>query len=150
MLFRSVHEGAGKPVGRLWVVRETTAQEQNRLLLEQQSSQLQAMSQLSQQIADVRSVDELLTRASDLMHEILGVEAVGLALRSSESGTSANTGSALGRSKQMLHRGTGPYLLEANRGVIAAIEQHLMPQTLTAEQAVLWQELPEQIGRAHV
>ena len=128
-----VLESADKPVGRLWVVHETTAQEQNDRLLEHQSAQLDALSRLGQQLVDVRQVDDVLTRSSDLLHEIFGVEAVGLALRNHQTG---------GRSIQMLHRGTGPYLLESSRGVVDAVERHLMPAVLASEKLMAWPDLP--------
>ncbi len=128
-----VHDASGKGIGRLWVVQEITSQEQSQRLLEQQSSQLQALKKLGPQLSDVSDPKTLLERAASQLFEIFGVEALGLALRHQDSES---------RSLQILHRGSGAYLLEPNRALVQAVERQLMPQILSNQDVSFWPEFP--------
>lgn len=128
-----VQDALGAAVGRLWVVQEITSQEQSQRLLSQQSSQLNALRQIGQDLAKLESVDDLITRAANRLYEVFGVEAVGVALRDDRAGV---------RSMQVLHRGHGPMLLDQNRELVACVEKHLMPMILGAEQVTFWPDLP--------
>lgn len=123
----------GQPIGRLWVVQEITQQEQNQKLLNQQTSQLQALKHLGPQLNDATTLEGLMERASKQLYEVFAVEAMGLAIRR-DRGQS--------RSMQILHRGSGSYLLEPNHALVQSIEQHLMPQILANQDVSLWPELP--------
>jgi len=127
-----VHDEQGELVGRLWVVQEITPLEQNQRLLDLQGEQLAALKQLGQNLCDVETVDELLVKASEQLHEIFGVESVGIALRDSGAGV---------RSRQMINSGPGPYLLESNRALLQAVERHLMPQLLGNQGVTFWTDL---------
>ncbi len=128
-----VSDTHGTAVGRLWVVQDVTAQEQNERLLRQQSLQLGALKRIGYELRDVRSVNELLAKAADLLYEMIGVEAVGLAIRCDCDGT---------RSRQVINRGNGPYLLGQNRQLVDAVERSLMPRVLGNQDVSFWPDLP--------
>jgi diguanylate cyclase (GGDEF)-like protein/PAS domain S-box-containing protein len=128
-----VHDASGKSIGRLWVVQEITPQEQSQRLLDQQTSQLQALKRLGPQLGDASDPAGLLERAAKQLFEIFGVEAVGIALRHDE---------AAARSLQIIHRGQGPYLLETNRALVEAVERQLMPRILSNQDVSFWPEFP--------
>lgn len=128
-----VHDASGKGIGRLWVVQEITSQEQSQRLLEQQTSQLQALKRLGPQLSDASDPKTLLERAAFQLFDIFGVEAVGLALRHQD---------AASRSLQILHRGSGACLLETNRALVQAVERQLMPQILSNQDVSFWPEFP--------
>ena len=128
-----VSDSDGTSVGRLWVVQEVTAQEQNEKLLRQQSQQLGALKRIGYELRDVRSVSELLAKAADLLFEMIGVEAVGLAIRCDRDGT---------RSQQVINRGSGAYLLGQNRQLVEAVERSLMPRVLSNQDVSFWPDLP--------
>jgi diguanylate cyclase (GGDEF)-like protein len=62
------------------------------------------------------------------------MEAVGLALRCDQQGI---------RTRQILNRGTGAYLLEPNQVLLNMVEQHLMPQLLSNRDVTFWPDLPD-------
>lgn len=128
-----VHDAMGEPMGRLWVVSEITSQDQSQRLLNQQTSQLQGVKRLGQELAQIRDADQFLERAATLLYELFEVETVGLALRCDESSQ---------RSRQIIHRGGGAYLLEPNRALVGAVERYLMPQLLSNRDVTLWPDLP--------
>lgn len=128
-----VHDSLGVAIGRLWVARDITSQEQSEKLVAQQASQLQALKRMGQQLGSTTSLDDLLDHIAAHLYEVLGVEAVGMALRSSSSNM---------RSKQILHRGGGMCLLEPNRLLMQAAEKQLMPTVLANQNVSLWPELP--------
>ncbi len=127
-----VHDAGGDPVGRLWVVQEVTVQEQNERLIRQQSHQISSLKRLAMELQDVRSVDDLLYRTADILHEMLGVETVGLALRCDRKS----------RSQQIIHRGAGSCLLTLNRQLVQAVECSLMPRVLGNSDLNYWSDLP--------
>jgi diguanylate cyclase (GGDEF)-like protein len=49
------------------------------------------------------------------------------------------------RSRQVLHRGVKPVLLEPNRAMLDAVESQLMPQVLNSGDASCWPELTNQL-----
>lgn len=128
-----VHDASEQCVGRLWVVQETTSQEQNQRLLTQQTNQLQALKRLGQELAMIDQVDDAQVRACELLYRIFDVEAVGMALRSPDG---------LRRTRQVLHRGGGPYLLAPNAELVQSIERHLMRQVLNQREVMFWPDLP--------
>ncbi|MCX5659270.1 MAG: diguanylate cyclase [Planctomycetota bacterium] len=128
-----VHDPTQQPLGRLWVVQEITSQEQSERLLETQEAQLQALKHVSVRLSDAGDVDALLERAGRRLHEVFHVDAVGISLRS---------GRGAGRSRQILHRGTGAMLLDANRNLVEAVERQLMPEVLAAREIAFWPDLP--------
>lgn len=136
-----LHDAMQAPVGRLWVVRETTSQEQNQRLLRQQHEQLGALRQVSVALSRARDVDEVLESAADQLHRLLGVEAVGLILRNRAS---------LPRCRQVIHRGVGTLLLEPHRAVAGALERELVPMVLSNDDVALWPDVPHDAdwGRA--
>ncbi|MEE9211815.1 MAG: diguanylate cyclase [Phycisphaeraceae bacterium] len=128
-----VHDAMSNRVGRLWVVQETTPQERSQRLLLQQTSQLQSLKHLGQQLCGIGTVDDLLTTACEQLYELMGVEAVGMAIRWPGAGR---------RNRQLLHRGHGPYLLAPNRALIDTVERQLMPRILSSQAAAFWPDLP--------
>jgi diguanylate cyclase (GGDEF)-like protein len=128
-----VYDAAAQVAGRLWIVQETTAQRQAQLLLERQTQRLAALRKLGQHLSDIAGSDDLLCRAASYMYDAFGAEAVGLAIRYDQNSR---------RSRQLLHRGTGGYLLEVNRALLDGVEQHLMPRTLASQDVVFWPDLP--------
>jgi len=128
-----VHDTSGKSIGRLWVVAEITSQERNQKLLDQQTVQLQSLKRLGQQMSQINTQDQLLERVAILLFDMFGVEAMGIALRRDDRGH---------RSIQVVHRGSGAYLLEVNQHLVMSIEQHLMPQLLSNRDVTLWPDLP--------
>jgi diguanylate cyclase (GGDEF)-like protein/PAS domain S-box-containing protein len=128
-----VHDSLGVAIGRLWVARDITSQEQSEKLAHQQARQLQALKHMGHELGATTGLDDLLDHIAAHLYDVLGVEAVGMALRSN-SGTM--------RSKQILHRGGGSCLLGPNRQLMQAAEQYLMPQVLARQDITLWSELP--------
>lgn len=128
-----VRDPAGQAMGKLWVVQEITAQEQNERLLKQQSHQIGVLKRLGHELRDVRTIDELLHRTAEVLYEMIGVEAVGVALRRHKGAS---------RSQQVINRGAGAYPLAANRALVDAVERHLMPRMLATDDITYWPELP--------
>ncbi|MEX0776456.1 MAG: diguanylate cyclase [Phycisphaeraceae bacterium] len=129
----TVHDADGLVVGRMWVVREMSHQEQNQRLLDQQTWQLQAMRRMAQQLADVHSVDELLQQTAQGLREVFEVEMVGLAIRRSH---------ATSRSLQVLHSGATAMLVAPHAAMVDAVEKHLMPQILLNQDVMYWPDPP--------
>lgn len=128
-----VHDSLGVGIGRLWVARDITSQEQSEKLVTQQASQLQALKRMGQHLDGTTGIDHLLDHIASHLFEVLGVEAVGMALRHNSQTT---------RSKQILHRGGSMCLLEPNRLLMETAEKHLMPAVLANQNISLWPELP--------
>ena len=124
-----VHDASDRPMGRLWVVKEITPQEQSQRMVSQQSKQLTALRQVAQELSDTGSIDELLARAGESLFEVFGVEALGIAL--------GHDGH-----RQIINRGQEAQRLDATREMIDAISHHLMPQILSQDQATFWSEVP--------
>lgn len=119
--------------GRLWVVQDITSQVQSQQLLIQQTQQLQGLKNLGQKLFDVSTVEQLLTFAGTQLYEIFNVEAVGIALRGDNHAW---------RSRQVIHRGSNPYLLEPNRELIQEIEKNFMPQIISQQEVTYWPDTP--------
>lgn len=122
-----------KLVGRLWVVTEITSQERSQRLIDLQAQQLVAVRQLSQAIGGIVEVDPLIETLVGQLYAVLGVNAVGVALRG---------GQQTRRSRVLMHRGPGPYPLQVNRDLIDAVETQIMPQILAQKEVTFWPELP--------
>jgi diguanylate cyclase (GGDEF)-like protein len=130
-----VHDVSGQVVGRLWMVSEISTQEQSQRLLEQQTTQMQALRKIVQHINHVTEPDALMSEAARLLFDVFGVEAVGMAVR--------RDGGDGQRSVQIIHRGPGPYLLDAHRALLESIEKHLMPEVLGNTDVTFWPDLPK-------
>lgn len=129
-----VHDAQKREVGRLWVVQEITSQEQNERLLAQKTDQLRALKVLTNRLAAVSSVDDMLARAGSDLLPLFGVDAIGLAVR--REGRDGN------RSQQVLNRGDGAYAVGPNRQIIEAVERHLMPTLISSHDVTYWSEVP--------
>ncbi len=129
-----VHDASHVCVGRLWVVQETTSHEQSQRLLSQQTSQLQALKRLGHELARIEDVSDVQVKAAELLYHIFDVEAVGIALRSDDP---------VKRSRQMIHRGSSPYLLGPSADLVTAIETRLMRQVLNQSEIMFWPDLPK-------
>jgi len=127
-----VQDAAGETIGRMWVVQETTAQEQTQRMAHQQGRQLQALKRVGGELFDVDDVDTLLERAVQELHRVLGVEAVGIGLKDDTGG---------GRARQLMHRGPLPMLLDQHRAWREAVERELMPTVLRQRELALWADL---------
>ena len=119
--------------GRLWVVQDITSQVQSQQLLSQQTQQLQGLKNLGQKLFDVSTVEQLLTFAGTQLFEIFNVEAVGIALRGDNHAW---------RTRQIIHRGSSPYLLDANRELVSEIECNFMPQIISHREVTYWPDTP--------
>jgi PAS domain S-box-containing protein len=119
--------------GRLWVVQDITSQVQSQQLLIQQTQQLQGLKNLGQKLFGVTTVEQLLTFAGTQLYEIFNVEAVGIALRGD---------SHAWRSRQVIHRGSNPYLLEPNRELVEEIERNFLPQIISQREITYWPDTP--------
>jgi len=126
---RDVADGA---VGRLWVLQETTPQEHSQRLISQQNKQLQLLKDTGAQLCDVVRVQPLLQRAAEHVFEGIGVDAVGIAIRTAERGK---------RCLQIVHRGSAAYLLQTNRRLVESVERDLMPRVLGSRDVALWTDL---------
>jgi len=62
----------------------------------------------------------------------IGVDAVGIAIRTAERGK---------RCLQVIHRGRAAYLLETNRKLVESVERDLMPRVLGSRDVALWTDL---------
>ena len=134
-----VHEGGDgaasmDAIGRLWVVREITAIEQNQRLLEQQSMQIQSLRRLGEQLNEVGDTYELLERTVRVIRQVGSVDAVGLALRCDHDDR---------RSHQVIDLGGSSSLVETGQHIVEAVERHLMPEVLMNDQTAFWPDLPE-------
>lgn len=127
-----VNDVMGQSMCRLWVVQEITLQEHSQRLVQQQNEHLEAVRRLGPALGDAVDAHDLLTKAAELLFEVFGVEAVGLAIRSDRPGR---------RCEQVLHRGTGGYLIGQHQAVIQAVATHLMPQVMAGSHVTLWSEL---------
>lgn len=134
-LFRGMplHDAAKTPVGRLWVVQETTPQEQHARLLHQQHEQLGALKHVGEALARAGTVDAVLQCATEHLFNLLGVEAVGLALRHRSSQR---------RCKQIVHRGFQAHLLQQNQGLTDTVQRHLLPLVLHNDDVAYWPDPP--------
>lgn len=129
-----VHDASQACVGRLWVVQETTSQEQSQRLLSQQTSQLHALKQLGQELVKIDSVADMQHKAAELLYRIFDVEAVGIALRCDDPNR---------RSRQIMHRGSAPCLLGPSTALVEAIQSKLMRQVLSQNEVMFWPDLPK-------
>ncbi len=128
-----VRDESDRRVGRLWVLRDVSAEEQSQRLLRQQTQHLAAFKRLSEALALAASTEELLTRAGAVMRELLEVEHAGLALRSDVGPQ---------RTRQLIDLGRDHQDLEPARAVLHAVETGLMPEALGRRDLTLWSDLP--------
>lgn len=129
-----VHDGDGRSVGRLWVVQDITVAEQSKRVLDTQTEQMRTLRQVTQELAAGTSVDWLLGEATRQLHMVMGVDAVGAALRF-DAGES--------RSRQVIYRDSGLMLIDPHVAIVKAIETDLMPQLLSGDRVAFWPELPK-------
>ena len=129
-----VADASQNAVGRLWVVQETTPQEQNQRLLLQQSSQLHALKRLGHELLKLDDTDAVVEKAVGELYTMFGVEAMGLALRGEHLAQ---------RCTQVIHRGSGAYLLQPNQELVTAIAEKLMRQVLNQSEVMFWPEMPK-------
>jgi len=127
-----VRDGVGEAVGRLWVVRATSAGEHSQRLIRQQNEQLHLIKRVSTSLDAVHSVDGVMAGAAERLFAGIGPGAVGVAVRDPDGRN---------RCKQVLHRGDGAYLLEPNRALVGAIAMDLMPRVLGSRDVALWTDL---------
>ena len=133
-LFRiaPIHDETGTPVAQLWVVQDVTADMHNRRMVDQQSEQLQVMDQIGRQLHQVEGIDDLLLRSVRGLHEVMGVECVGLCLRLRDQHE---------RNRQMINDGSKQMLLTPGADLADAVARDLMPQVLRRGKTVLWPDL---------
>lgn len=127
-----VRDAADGFAGRLWVIQDVTQHEQNERLLSQQKQQLRALRCIGPALIDVRSVEQLIEKTADQMFTVVGVDGVGVSMRDGTRGR---------RARHLLHRGKGPYLLDANRKLLEKAASDLMPQVLGQSDALFWPDL---------
>ncbi len=117
----------------LWVMTDITSQVKSQKLLVQQTQQLQGLKQLGQKLFEVSSTDDLLTLVGTQLFDIFHVEAIGVALRSTNPQA---------RSRQIIHRGSMSCLLKPHQELTVAIEQNFMHQILSQREVTCWAEMP--------
>ena len=127
-----VRDQIGEAVAQLWVVQDVTADVRSRQMLDQQAEQLQVMDQIGRQLHHVDGIDDLLMRSVKGLHEVMGVECVGLCLRMRDDQR---------RNRQIIHDGSDQMLMEAGSLLSRAIAKRIMPQVLQRGQTMLWTEL---------
>lgn len=127
-----VHDANSELVGRLWVVEEITSQEQTQRLIDQQSQLLAAMRHVGHALIGVHTTDQVMEKTVERLSHMLGVEAVGMALR----------GGGHRRTRQLVNLGDTYCRLDTVRPVVAAIEQDILPIVLAQNDATCWTEMP--------
>lgn len=126
-----VRSALGKSLGRLWVVQETTSQEQSQRLVVEQNRRLVALRQVGQTLTQARGVNALLESVVRELYRLLEVEAVGIAVR--DAGDRRN--------RQIVQRGTAPVLLDTHRALVDSVERNLLPDMLTRPEFAHWPDL---------
>ncbi len=127
-----VRDEMEQPIAQLWVVQEITAQVRSRRLLDQQASQLRALKQIGARLHDLDGVSHLLEQAVAELHEIMNVEATGIALRDVDPNT---------RCSQLIHPGADRTLRPAGSAMAQAVAEKLMPEVLKSRGTSLWPDL---------
>ncbi|MEO0586873.1 MAG: PAS domain-containing protein [Planctomycetota bacterium] len=137
----AVQGDSGECVGRLWVVQETTSQEQGQRMLAEQNHRLAAVRRVATELAGVWTYEAVMSRAVAVMRDELGVDCVGLALRRAEGGK---------RSSQVISRGEGALGLTESRELMEHVAQRLLPRAMSGPKTLHWAELTPQTdyGRA--
>lgn len=130
--------------GRLWVVRDATAQEHSEHLMRVQHQQLAALKQVSValgRVEGVEGIDAVLECAATELRHHLGIEAVGLVVRECQSRS---------RCRQIIHRGPQAQLLEPNQALAWSMERELLPLVMHNEDVAFWPDVPHETpwGRA--
>ncbi|MEM6756044.1 MAG: PAS domain S-box protein [Planctomycetota bacterium] len=128
----SVQGDEGRVLGRLWVVQETTSQEQGQRMLIEQNQRLAAMRRIATSLSSAWRFDEVTAKAVELLREELGVDAVGVAVRRSEAGR---------RCLQLIHRGEAPMGLAEHKALREFVERRLLPRTMNGSHTLHWAEL---------
>ncbi len=136
LLFRGVpvHEESGQSVGRLWIVSETSGQDQSLRASQRQKEHLHTLRKLGQRLADAATADAVIECAAACLFEALGVEAMGVALRRDDQ---------TGRGRRLMHRGNATCRLESSQALLEALEKQVMPQVMQQPEAIFWNELPK-------
>ena len=127
-----VHDGIGKEQGRLWVITEVSGEEKNHRQLTEQHQRLASIKKLASVISNSRTLDELLNKTGQHLHEFFDVEAVGIAIRN----TTVNQ-----RTQQVIYQDKQALLLQSNRELLSAIESTLMPEILASPDFAYWPDL---------
>lgn len=131
-----VSDGVEGVAGQLWVVQDVTAEVRNRRLLDQQSAQLRALQRVGGELHGARGVEELMRRVLPRLYEVMGVEAVGIALR--HAGPD--------RSRQLIYSGGTGGVEACEMELADAVAAHLMPRVFSSRATSFWTDL-EQYGR---
>lgn len=127
-----VSDRQGGPAGQMWVVEDVTAQVASRRLSEIQQAQLQALLAMGKHLSAVAGRDDLLERVAAEVRQVVGAEAVGLALRGEQADQ---------RSRQIVSLDGRATHLEAGRATIQAVQAGLMPAVFAGGQACMWADL---------
>ncbi len=145
LLFRSVpvQDADGDAIGRLWVVKDVTVEEESQNLAREQENRLQALRRMNERLEGVDTVSELLERLAQLLYGVMNVDTLGITLRRGFDAHELDAHRRYDRGPTVLHRGTGPLLLDMNRALLGAVEKELMPQMLATRNAALWPDLPK-------
>jgi diguanylate cyclase (GGDEF)-like protein/PAS domain S-box-containing protein len=126
-----VCDEVGSPVAQLWVVQEVSAQVRNRRLLEQQADHLRALQRLVRRLQDARDIEQVLSFAMLELIEALGVESLGIALRSADAG----------RQRQLIWDTRGSWDCATGQQLTESVTARLMPAVLTEKASTLWTDL---------
>lgn len=107
-------------------------QECDAVLAASQKQQLRVLRCAGPALAEATCVDTLLERTAERMFDLLGVDAVGMAVRDGAHGR---------RVRQVLHRGRGSYLLTVNEALVRRVETDLLPEALMQPDLLYWRDL---------
>ncbi|MEM6333693.1 MAG: PAS domain-containing protein [Planctomycetota bacterium] len=137
----AVRGDAGERVGMLWVVQETTFEEQGQRMLMEQNHRLAAVRRVAMELAGVWTYDGVVGRAVELLREELDVDSVGLGLRRADGGK---------RSSQAITRGEAALPITESAELMEHVVQRLLPRAMSGPKTLHWTELTPQTdyGRA--
>ena len=127
-----MHDFDNQPLGRIWVVRDISQQEQLQQTVAQQASQFQALRQFNQKWGRIVQIDSLLEQACDMVQSVMQMDMVGLAV----AGVSPSPAC-----RQMLHNGSDSFLLVPHQALLKAIEKDLLPEVLAQRNLLYWPDL---------
>ncbi|QQE10671.1 diguanylate cyclase [Planctomycetota bacterium] len=127
-----IRDGLGELQGRLWVISESTNQENDNRLANQQNQRLATIKHFADEIAKASTTSQLLEITVKQLHDFFNVEAVGIAIRDNKPHK---------RSQQLLYRNDRHCELDSERKLIRAIETGLMPEIFASPDFAYWPDL---------
>lgn len=115
--------------GRVWLFTAAGAEGDAEQAAAAHKRRMNALRNLGTALADVRDVDGMMQATLAEMRPMLGVEAIGIALRGGAGGK---------RTRQLLYRGPAPILLGPSRQLATTVERELLPIVCAQAEALHW------------